>query len=627
MKLSKLTCKGFRSLCDCEVDFLPLTVLIGENDAGKSSVLDILDIVLNGGQPDTDDYYVDSRGRSLSKIEVILEFEVDASEVEAAEFCVDGRLRIKKVYSHNAVGVETFYWGEQPVDKRFRFQNFYNLSAQEQKDLIQEAEPTIGPGDISNKEKRVEWLKKYLSSCEKEALWIQVSGRWGNFLPRFERYSSMDYKEPANIIVKTLRQVYENFIYESSEKNGNEERDEFSSRRLIPALREVEESAKQQIQAIVADLESFIKRYDPRVKRIGYEPVFDFESSLRSGEFTIDVGRGLHRLSKTGDGTKRRMFMAVLDWDREVAIQQVKEQKGYSRTIIRGYDEPDTNLHYEAQRLMFQAISDITTYNERMQAILCTHSLTMIDRAPAQAIRLLGLDGEGCSYVSKIIVQDDPEIERFLVNLARELGITNSVIFYERCFVLVEGETEHNALPLLYKKRYGRSLFEDGIRLINLKGNGAAKEFLRLLSRNRQSLTLIVVDSDTRSQGNSTGRLTERVLKESGFDDKFIAEHLIYVGSQEFEDAFSNEVIALSLQQHWPKQSGEWTPQEVEEWRIERKFSDNIKAAVWEQSGEETPKWSKPLFGVKLAETCSEDDIPEIVIEVFEKARRIAGIT
>ena len=453
MKLLKLSCKGFRSLCDCEVDFLPLTVLIGENDAGKSSVLDILDIVLNGGQPDVDDYYVDSSGRGLSEIEVILEFEVDASEAEAeaAEFCVDGRLKVKKVYSHNPHSVETFYWGVQPVDKRFHPQSFFDLSAQKQKELIQEVEPAIEPEDISNKEKRAEWLKGYLSSCEKETLWIPVSGRWGNFLPRFERYSSMDYREPANIIVKTLRQVYENFIYESADDEG---RGNLSSRRLIPALREVEESAKQQIQTTVANLESFIKRYDPRVKRIGYEPVFDFESSLRAGEFTIDVGRGLHRLSKTGDGTKRRMFMAVLDWDREVAIQQVKEQKGYFRTIIRGYDEPDTNLHYEAQRLMFQAISDITTYNERMQAILCTHSLTMIDRAPAQAIRLLRLDEKGCSYVSKIIVQNDPEIERFLVNLARELGITNSVIFYERCFILVEGETEANALPILYKKKY-----------------------------------------------------------------------------------------------------------------------------------------------------------------------------
>ena len=627
MKLLKLTCKGFRSLCDCEVDFLPLTVLIGENDAGKSSVLDILDIVLNGGQPDTDDYYVDSRRKSLSNIEVILEFDVDASETEATELCVDGRLKVKKVYSHDPASVETFYWGEQPVDKRFRSQNFSSLSAQEQKELIREMESTIGPEDISNKEKRAEWLQKYLTSCEKEALWVPVSGRWGNFLPRFERYSSMDYKEPANMIVKTLRQVYENFIYEGGEKDVNEGMDEFSSRHLIPALREVEESAKQQIQTTVADLKSFIKRYDPRVKHIGYEPVFDFESSLRPGEFTIDVGRGLHRLSKTGDGTKRRMFMAVLDWDREVAIQQIREQKGYSRTIIRGYDEPDTNLHYEAQRLMFQAISDITTYNERMQAILCTHSLTMIDRAPAQAIRLLRLDEGGCSYVSKLTVQDDPEIEQFLVNLARELGITNSVIFYERCFILVEGETEHNALPILYKKKYGRSLFEDGIRLINLKGNGAAKEFLRLLSHNRQSLTLIVVDSDTRSQGNSTGRLTERVLKESGFDDEFITERLIYVGSQEFEDVFSNEVIVLSLERHWPKQIGEWTSREVDEWRAGGKFSDNIKGAVWEQSGEDTPKWSKPLFGVKLAEVCSEDDIPEIVIEVFEKARRIAGIT
>ena len=82
-----------------------------------------------------------------------------------------------------------------------------------------------------------------------------------------------------------------------------------------------------------------------------------------------------------------------------------------------------------------------------------------------------------------------------------ELGITNSLIFYERCYVLIEGETEENALPILYRKQYGRSILEDGIRIINVNGNGAVKEFLKLLSRNRKRMTIVLVDADTKGQG------------------------------------------------------------------------------------------------------------------------------
>ena len=80
------------------------------------------------------------------------------------------------------------------------------------------------------------------------------------------------------------------------------------------------------------------------------------------------------------------MYMGILDWDRDVTRRG--KGRGGLPSIIRGYDEPDTNLHYEAQRLMYQIIADIVgAPRSHVQAILCTHSLTMIDRAPAQSIR------------------------------------------------------------------------------------------------------------------------------------------------------------------------------------------------------------------------------------------------
>ena len=105
---------------------------------------------------------------------------------------------------------------------------------------------------------------------------------------------------------------------------------------------------------------------------------------------------------------------------------------------------------------------------------------------PTQNIRLLRLNSEGATTVEQIITNDDAEIESFLNDLARELGITNFSLFYEKCFILVEGATEENALPVLYKRIYRSSLLEDGIQIQNLNGIGAAKQFLKLLSHNRQ---------------------------------------------------------------------------------------------------------------------------------------------
>ena len=316
--------------------------------------------------------------------------------------------------------------------------------------------------------------------------------------------------------------------------------------------------------------------------------------------------------------------MATLDWDRAVTLEQTAEASALP-FIIRGYDEPDTNLDYEAQRTMYRAISSIVeAENARIQAILCTHSPRMVDRAPPDSIRLLRLS-DGCTSIEQLETEGDPEVEQFLREWARELGITNTLMFYERCFVLVEGETEENALPILYRKVYKNGLLEDGIHIINLKSNGAAKEFLKLLSRNRQELTIVFVDSDT--QNNREARLTEETLRYAGFSDDFIAERLWYVGDQEFEDAFSDAVISRCLQAEWPKSEGKWIPDDIAPLREEnKKFSKALQDLVWRKTTEDIPaKWSKPIFGKELARCCNEGEVPQAIQNLFEIARTVAG--
>ena len=45
--LEKLKVHGFKALLDMEVSFEPLTILIGKNGAGKTSILDALQLIGN----------------------------------------------------------------------------------------------------------------------------------------------------------------------------------------------------------------------------------------------------------------------------------------------------------------------------------------------------------------------------------------------------------------------------------------------------------------------------------------------------------------------------------------------------------------------------------------------------
>ncbi|AWI09040.1 AAA family ATPase [Ereboglobus luteus] len=66
MKLTRLRLKNFRCYKnEISFDFENLTAFIGRNDAGKSSVLEALDIFLNDDVPDKHDASKSGDGKNL----------------------------------------------------------------------------------------------------------------------------------------------------------------------------------------------------------------------------------------------------------------------------------------------------------------------------------------------------------------------------------------------------------------------------------------------------------------------------------------------------------------------------------------------------------------------------------
>lgn len=606
MRLVNIEAKQFRCLKCVSLPIHKLTVLIGENDSGKSSVLDLLEIVLNDQRPDENDYFREGEAPPAESIEVILTFELDERDEQAAEpfTAKDGKLHLRKVFS--TISSETYYRGQKFIDDRL-FQDFGKMTAAQLDEVLEELD--IQYEGRVNKERRLELIESHKQKAPTTEDWIPAqAAQLRDILPRCERYRAIDYQSPESLVTKTLQTVYESMVFEKQEDE---------QQRPIEALRVLKKQIEVEINEKVSELLTFIKRYNPRVSRISFDPIIDFSRGLRAGEFLLDDGRGLRWLSKTGDGTKRRMLMATMDWDRQVLSEEVAP----TRAILRGYDEPDVNLHYEAQRTMYKAISDtVNQEGSRIQAIMCTHSLTMIDRAPATSVNLLSLSEDGCTIPSFLQTDGDPEIEEFLDLLATELGITNTMIFYERCYVIVEGHTEENALPIFYRRLYQRSLIEDGIRVINIEGKGGRKGLLKLLGKNREKITLSLLDRDSRVG-------TE--LEDAGFNRELLEDQIFYIGDREFEDAFSDEVLCTCLSDAWPRIDGSpWTTEHLQPLRenAEKKFSDALLALVY-QNTETGRECKKSVLGLELAKHSPVQQIPEPIICLFEKAREIARST
>ena len=119
-------------------------------------------------------------------------------------------------------------------------------------------------------------------------------------------------------------------------------------------------------------------------------------------------------------------------------------------------------------------------------------------------------------------------------------------------------------------------MIEDGIRLINIEGNGGKKGLLKLLGKNRQQLTIAFLDSDTQ---------TNQDFISAGFTRDQVDDYLILIGHKEFEDAFSDESICSCLNLVWPRNdNAPWVPEHLSGIRNEpnKKFSERLMGLIYQ---------------------------------------------
>ncbi len=618
MKLKRMRIQNFRSLRDVTIPFQPdLTVLVGENDSGKSSVLDLLEWILGApylspakmSRPGDVDFTASQDGTAETII-VDLEFEVPKGAVVdvSPDWLKDEGdkkiLHLRVIYSRDGdprfeVQEQQFEVPEvgmsEPTLKRKRNEQL--------DDILKKL--GIEPTQYTTKDAKIEAITSARDRAPRKWQWKEVTPRALRFLPRIQRYRALEYKEPEKYLEKTLKAVFANALRSRSRRNPEE---------TLAAVRQLQSRAQSQLEAEVRQLENFIRRFIPDVQRISYSPDIRFEEALRGGELLIDTGHGLHPLSRVGDGTKRRMVMAAMEWEREV-LRRI----GSTEPVLRAYDEPDTNLHYNAQRQFFRAVRNLLQENPSQQAVLCTHSLFMIDHAPAQSLVHLYRDENGHTQVETLPVYEDEEIARFLETIAAQLGVIHSSLFFDRCFLLVEGETEFAALPILYQKRYDRTLREDGIALIHLGGVKSPAVLFRLLGERRARYVLFLIDADEFEN-------KKQRLQNQGWNATLTEQAIIPIGEREFEDVFPDDLWAQVAQEHWPRADGTpWRAEHFAGLREGEKFSESLRVLI-QREARVKGGIGKPLLGQRLAETIDANQIPEAILELFHRARQIAGV-
>jgi energy-coupling factor transporter ATP-binding protein EcfA2 len=615
MLLQSLDISGFRCFDQLRgIPFHRLTVFIGENDSGKTAIVDALELLLSGKSPSADDFRLTGEERARAEtISLRGIFSIEPNDTIPGNFRVPAgdQLILGKTFSASGTSCDVEALGF--VDPRWS--SFARQTAPIQRDLL----ASINLVPAANEEQRIEQFAQAVDAGTVPKQPARVEIRFSEIaehLPRFERVASTDYRDPDAMVQRTFQAVVDAFI--------RPEEPESHERRLIPALAEIRDGITAALKAKVDDMLAALKKVHPGLVSVEASPTIDFSRSVTNVSLVIDTGDGARLVRTYGEGTKKKLWMGLLDWERQA-------RAGLEHfSTLRAYDEPDVNLDYSAERKLFATILDDTSSADtRFQAVVCTHAVTLVDRAPGQAINLIKVNPDGTRTIEHLAAGGDEELLSFLSTVGRTVGLTNSALFYERSFLLVEGESEENALPVLYSNLYGKPMISDGIVLVNLHSCGAWRAILALMLRHRSHIVTLLLDRDVQ-RPDRPSRVTPEALRAIGFPDVFLAQNCIFVGTKELEDAFSSADIVIVLNTRWPRQdAAPWTTVHIDALRVpEYDFADDLIKLV-RQNCQPALRQSvrKPEFALRMAEHCnSPETIPLAIRSALQLARAKAGI-
>ncbi len=193
--------------------------------------------------------------------------------------------------------------------------------------------------------------------------------------------------------------------------------------------------------------------------------------------------------------------------------------------------------------------------------------------------------------------------------------------------MLVEGETEEAAMPIFYRKKYNKTLTQDGIKLINLAGCDSWQSIIKTLLNSRSEHIHFLLDKDC--QTNKSLSIKESTLKNLGFGDCNIESQITFVGKEkEFEDEFENAFLLKAIRRKFPSiASQKWQQINFEELRQNKKFSDAfVKKVSHITYNNLKDGFSKPKLGELLADYCTVKQIPDSIITAFEALRNKIGL-
>ncbi|MCF7942226.1 MAG: AAA family ATPase [Spirochaetia bacterium] len=441
MRIDSVRISGFRGISELEVELSRVTLLLGINNAGKTSVIKALQLALG-------DY-----AKHLQQED----FHIQADDSPSEQITVDVRMIPTAEDDQRA--------SQFSIDCLDEFGD--HIQAEANGDQFFAMRTTCRP-DMIRGGYRVERF-----SLE---TWPEFS-RWLETVPRSHRRIRRLFDSIICIPVDAQRDIHKelkekySFISKVLSSVNYDEKVEKTIEQMIAEINQETLDQSESLKLLKQHLDTMNQSFSDT----GRTEITPFPRKIRdlAKQYTIHYGEkdtNSFSMEYHGMGTRSWASMLTVKALIDVFEHSFRRESALFFPVLAA-EEPEAHLHPAAQRLLYTQLVGI-----QGQIIISTHSPFIVGMTDIRNIRNLRRT-DGVVHVYQIPAGLPIEV---LKRMHREILLSRGELLFARMVVLVEGLTEEQLIPAMFERAYGFSMFAKGIMCLGVGGDRNYTVFLRM---------------------------------------------------------------------------------------------------------------------------------------------------
>lgn len=259
-----------------------------------------------------------------------------------------------------------------------------------------------------------------------------------------------------------------------------------------------------------------------------------------------DTSESAFPLDAQGMGT--RSWASLLTYQAYVSwlARQANETELPFHPIL-SLEEPEAHLHPNAQRAVYHQLAETPG-----QKIISTHSPYVAGHADLGAIHHFHKSGAATEVRILPLGDLPPEDIR---KIRREVMNTRGELLFARAVVLFEGETEEQALPIFARHYWEQFPFERGVAFVGVGGDGKYLPFIRILEA--MGVPWVIFSDGESEARRSVEAALESIGKTTQDSDVIILPNGASVERYLFDEGYADAVKTSIIEYHKPFHSAQ----------------------------------------------------------------------